>query len=138
MFLLKSEAQFDTAHFLYGYDGKCANIHGHRYRLVVTLRSETLCESGQARGMVADFNDLKEALREITDEFDHKLILEDNAEGRRICDALQGYETVLLPYRPTAEEMSRDIFYRIRERNFPVWSVELFETPANSCTYMES
>ena len=46
MFTLKSEIQFDMAHYLSGYEGKCNNIHGHRYRLVVKVSSETLHEEG--------------------------------------------------------------------------------------------
>ncbi len=137
MFQLKSEVQFDMAHFLHGYQGKCKNIHGHRYRLVAAFSAERLCESGQARGMVADFHDVKGALRELAERFDHKLIVEDNDEGRRLQAALAGYEVVLVPYRPTAEEMSRDFFYRLKNAGLPVSSVELFETPTNSCVYSE-
>ena len=46
MFILKNEVQFDTAHYLSGYAGKCSNIHGHRYRMVVELASETLQATG--------------------------------------------------------------------------------------------
>ena len=137
MFQLKSEVQFDMAHFLYGYEGKCANLHGHRYRVVAAFRSETLCESGQTRGMVADFHDIKAALKSIAEEFDHKLVAEDNAEGRRLEEVLSDYEVVLVPYRPTAEEMSRDFYYRLKKTGLPVFSVEVFETPTNSCTYSE-
>ena len=47
MFTLKSEIQFDTAHYLSGYQGKCKNIHGHRYRLVVKVSSQDLHETGR-------------------------------------------------------------------------------------------
>lgn len=137
MFQLKSEVQFDMAHFLHGYQGKCANIHGHRYRLVAIFAAETLCESGQARGMVADFHDVKAALRDLAECFDHKLIVEDNEEGRRLQAALADYDVVLVPYRPTAEEMSRDMFHRLKAVGLPVASVELYETPTNSCIYSE-
>ena len=137
MFQLKSEVQFDMAHFLSGYQGKCANLHGHRYRVVASFRSETLCESGQTRGMVADFHDIKAALKAIANEFDHKLMVEDNEEGRRLKEVLSGYELVLVPYRPTAEEMSRDFYRRLKETGLPVFSVEVFETPTNSCLYCE-
>ena len=137
MFQLKSEVQFDMAHFLYGYQGKCANIHGHRYRLVATFASETLQQSGQARGMVVDFCEIKAALKTIAEDFDHKLVVEDNEEGRRLTEVLAGYDVVLLPYRPTAEEMSRDIYHRLQAAGLPVSTVELYETPTNSCIYSE-
>ena len=44
---------------------------------------------------------------------------------------------LLVPYRPTAEEMSRDIFYKLKDMGLNVSEVELFETPTNSCTYSE-
>ncbi len=55
MFILKNEVQFDLAHYLSGYEGKCANIHGHRYRLIVQIASKELHQEGQLRGMVDDF-----------------------------------------------------------------------------------
>lgn len=137
MFQLKSEVQFDMAHFLHGYDGKCANIHGHRYRLVAMFQSETLCAEGQARGMVADFHTIKAALKELAEEFDHKLVMEDNEKGQELQKSLIGYSVVLVPYRPTAEEMSRDFYHRIKAKGLPVSSVGLYETPTNSCIYSE-
>ena len=137
MFQLKSEVQFDMAHFLYDYEGKCANLHGHRYRVVASFRSETLCESGQTRGMVADFHDINAALKSIAEEFDHKLVVEDNEEGRRLREVLDQYDVVPVPYRPTAEEMSRDFYFRLKKTGLPVFSVEVFETPTNSCTFSE-
>ena len=84
MFKLKSEIQFDMAHYLSGYTGKCSNIHGHRYRLIAKLKSETLHPDGQLRGMVDDFSNFKNALKEIEEVFDHKLVLEDNEEGKAL------------------------------------------------------
>ena len=88
MFILKNEIQFDTAHYLSGYEGKCSNIHGHRYRLVVELASETLQAKGQCRGMVADFSDVKKAMQAIAEQYDHKLLIEDNEDGRAVAEAL--------------------------------------------------
>ena len=55
MYQLTTHASFDSAHFLSGYEGKCSNIHGHRWKLEVTVQSETLEQTGQIRGMVVDF-----------------------------------------------------------------------------------
>jgi 6-pyruvoyltetrahydropterin/6-carboxytetrahydropterin synthase len=141
MFILKNEIQFDTAHYLSGYQGKCSNIHGHRYRLVVELASKTLQQEGQQRGMVADFGDVKELLRQIVQQYDHKLLIEDNADGCAVAAQLaqlpNQFAICMVPYRPTAEEMSRDIYYQIKQAGYPVYSVELFETPVNSCIYRE-
>lgn len=141
MFILKNEIQFDMAHYLSGYDGKCKNIHGHRYRLIVKVASKTLHEGGQLRGMVDDFGNIKKVLKEIKEYFDHKLVLEDNEEGRKLADKLSelpnAFSILMLPYRTTAEEMSRHIYHMIKEKGINVREVELFETPTNSCIYME-
>lgn len=141
MFKIKSEVQFDMAHYLSGYKGKCSNIHGHRYKLIAKIKAETLIAEGQLRGMVDDFSNFKNALKEIADIFDHKLIIEDNEEGRALVKKLEelpnDFDIYLVNYRPTAEEMSRDIFNRLKFNGLQVSEVELFETPNNSCIYIE-
>ncbi len=141
MFILKSEIQFDTAHYLSGYTGKCANLHGHRYRVIAKVASETLHTDGQLRGMVEDFGTIKQALREIEKLFDHKLLIEDNEEGRNVARQLMegptDFALFMVPYRPTAEEMSRHIYQLLKEMNVRVCEVEVFETPTNSCSYPE-
>ena len=57
MYTLKVEHSFDSAHFLYGYEGKCRNIHGHRWKVEVEIKAENLIQSGQLRGMVAYIGD---------------------------------------------------------------------------------
>ncbi len=120
MFILKNEIQFDLAHYLSDYTGKCSNIHGHRYRLIVKIASETLHQQGQLRGMVDDFGNIKKVLREIEQYFDHKLILEDNAQGRKIGESLTGFEILYFPHRTTAEEISRYIFHMLKERSLHI------------------
>ncbi len=139
MFKIKNKIEFDAAHYLSGYDGKCANIHGHRYKLIVTICSENLQSEGHSRGMVEDFSKIKEVLREVETFFDHKLLIEDNDDGRRAFAALKslpnGFDVVMMPFRPTCEEMSRYIFNMLRGKGLNVSEVELFETPNNSCVY---
>lgn len=141
MFILKSEIQFDASHYLSGYDGKCSNIHGHRYRLVIKVKGNKLKESGSNRAMVEDFNYIKLILKEIHDLFDHKLIIENDETGKELIRCLesttQKFEYVLMPYRPTAEEMCKDIFNRIKGKGINICEAELFETPTNSCIYNE-
>ena len=141
MFKLKSEVQFDMAHYLSGYDGKCSNIHGHRYRLIAQIGSENLQSEDQCRGMVDDFSNFKNALKTIENTFDHKLVIEDNEDGRKLAEKLRelpnDFDIYFVDYRPTAEEMSRDIFNRLKAMGLAVCEVELFETPNNSCIYSE-
>ncbi|MDY2734849.1 6-pyruvoyl trahydropterin synthase family protein [Intestinibacter sp.] len=141
MFKVKSQIEFDMAHYLSGYNGKCSNLHGHRYKLIVSIKSETLHQEGQLRGMVDDFGNIKEKLKEIEDLFDHKLVIESNEEGLLLAEKLKelpnSFDVLVVPYRPTAEEMSRDIFHKLKAMGLDVCEVELFETPTNSCTYTE-
>ena len=63
MYLLKTNAEFDSAHFLAGYDGKCSNIHGHRWRIETEIYGDSLNDSGQMRGMLVDFGILKKDIK---------------------------------------------------------------------------
>ena len=141
MFKVKSQIEFDMAHYLSGYNGKCSNLHGHRYKLIVSIKSETLHQEGQLKGMVDDFGNIKSKLKEIEELFDHKLVIENNEEGLLLAEKLKelpnSFDVLLVPYRPTAEEMSRDIFHKLKAMGLDVCEVELFETPTNSCTYTE-
>lgn len=141
MFIIKSEVGFDASHYLSGYEGKCGKIHGHRYRLIAKIQSTELQTQGSSRGMVEDFSFVKAVLKEIKDMFDHKLIIEDDETGRSLIENLLSmpeiFDYILVPYRPTAEEMSRHIFNMMKEKGIAVHEVELFETPTNSCIYRE-
>ena len=68
MYQLKTVADFDSAHFLSGYQGKCANIHGHRWHVEIEIQAEHLEMQGQMRGMLVDFGELKRDLKKLADE----------------------------------------------------------------------
>ena len=70
MHLITSESSFDAAHFLTNYEGKCKNIHGHRWRVVVTIKGEL------TNGMLVDFGDFKKDIKDLCDYFDHYFIVE--------------------------------------------------------------
>ena len=76
MYSLKTEHSFDSAHFLSEYEGKCSNIHGHRWRVIIEVASENVESEGQTRGMIMDFGTLKERVRGEADALDHCLIIE--------------------------------------------------------------
>lgn len=139
MFVIRNEIQFDMAHYLQDYNGKCANIHGHRYRLLVSVSSAELHKEGHLRGMVDDFSLIKKSLKGIEEQFDHKLLVEDCPQGREVASQLMadGFDVILLPFRPTCEEMSRYIYYKLKDSGLNVSKVELYETPGNSCTFYE-
>ena len=76
MYYLKTEHSFDSAHFLAGYEGKCRNIHGHEWRVVIEICRPDLDEEGQTRDMMFDFGQLKKDVKREVDAMDHALIIE--------------------------------------------------------------
>ena len=115
MYQLKTEADFDSAHFLSGYTGKCSNIHGHRWHVEIEIESRKLEKNGQGRGMLVDFGDLKKDLRELADSMDHTLIYEENTLRPKTLEALdeEGFHLVKVPFRPTAENFSEYFFRKM-------------------------
>ncbi|MCD8151749.1 MAG: 6-carboxytetrahydropterin synthase, partial [Clostridiales bacterium] len=89
MYSIRAEQSFDAAHFLAGYQGKCSNIHGHRWRVVVQVGTAELDREGQLRGMVADFGDLKRELKSLTDAYDHTFIYESGSLREKTVEALE-------------------------------------------------
>ncbi len=139
MYRLKSEASFDSAHFLKGYDGKCANLHGHRWRVVAEIGAESLIESGHLEGMIVDFGDLKRDLKAMADALDHKLIYQTGTmrETTVACMLEEGFDLVEVPFRPTAEHMSKFFYDTLKDKGYRVIRIEVFETPNNSAVYEE-
>lgn len=77
MYGLKTEAAFDSAHFLADYYGKCENLHGHRWRVVVYVEQDELQTEGTMRDMVLDFGVFKRAVRALAEELDHTFLVEE-------------------------------------------------------------
>lgn len=140
MYYLETEEHFDAAHFLKGYAGKCSNLHGHRWRVVAQVQAEALAEDAQQRGMVMDFGDLKEALKTICTQLDHCLICEEGTLLPQTVLALEneGFRLVMLPFRPTAEELARYIYEQLRLDGLPLARVTVYETPTNCAAYEEA
>ena len=138
MYSLKTSAAFDSAHFLAGYNGKCANIHGHRWVIEALVAQEELIESGEKRGMLLDFSDLKKAVRAIAESFDHMLIIEAGSLKPTTIAALEdeGFRLREVSFRPTAENFAK-YFYGLLKSDLPVKSVTVFETPDNCAVYEE-
>ena len=137
MYFLQSEASFDSAHFLKGYDGKCKNIHGHRWRIVVKLSGEQLIPEGPKAGMLLDFGDLKSALNALAEEFDHALLVQKGTLKESTVKALQDedFRLVFLPFRTTAENFSRYFYARLVSMGFTPAEVQVYETPNNCAIY---
>jgi 6-pyruvoyltetrahydropterin/6-carboxytetrahydropterin synthase len=106
MISITKEFKFEMAHALHGYDGLCANIHGHSYRLWVTVKGKVKEGLGHPKnGMVMDFVELKKIVEpNIVDKFDHALVLNANSPHADIN--LEAFDKVYhLDYQPTSENL---------------------------------
>lgn len=139
MYLLKTEHSFDAAHFLAGYEGKCSNIHGHRWRVEVQIASGTLQQGGQCDGMLVDFSQLKNDVRTMVDAFDHALVIEKQSLKEKTFEALteEGFHILELDFRPTAENLAKYFFDELVEKGYRVRCVNVYETPKNCASYTE-
>ena len=137
MYRLKTSACFDSAHFLAGYQGKCSNIHGHCWRVEAEFSGEVLTQSGQERGMLTDFSNVKKALKALADSFDHTLIFEEGSLKNTTVSALEeeGFALTPVHFRPTAENFARDIFDKLSAQGLPVTLVRVYETQENCAEY---
>lgn len=139
MFQLKTSASFDSAHFLAGYQGKCANLHGHHWILEVSIQDKMLREHGAKRGMLLDFGDFKKIVRSLADDFDHALIYEENSLRDSTIQALclEHFRLIPVPFPPTAENFAKHFFELLSQKGLPVCQVTVYETPDNCACYHE-
>ncbi len=129
MYILSSKAEFDAAHFLTNYNGKCHNIHGHRWQVFAEISGEL------DNGMVVDFNVLKSDLKEMVDYFDHSFIVEENSLKDSLLKELQNEFLIrIVPFRTTAENFAK-FFYDLLSKKYKVLSVKVYETPNNMAEY---
>lgn len=126
---------FETGHALHGYDGKCKNIHGHSYKLFVTVIGSPIMDYNHVKnGMVIDFGDLKKIVKdEIVDIFDHATVFNQNTPHKELALELRanGHHVILVDYQPTSEMMIQDFAQKIiakLPKNIFLHSLKLQET----------
>lgn len=130
---------FETGHALYGYDGKCRNVHGHSYKLSVTVIGSPIDDSNNVKfGMVIDFSDLKKIVKEeIVDVFDHATVFNKNTPHVELAKELsdRDHSVLLVDYQPTSEMMVIDFSEKkIKSRlpqNISLHSLKLQETDSS-------
>ncbi len=142
---LTKEFRFESAHALEGYDGACREIHGHSYRLFVTIIGEPICDSANAKcGMVMDFGDLKRIVNEqIVDRLDHSFVLRRTELSRGVVENLGSLfnNIVLVDYQPTCENMLVEFAGRISSQlpsGVALHSLKLHETATSFAEWYAS
>lgn len=137
MYQLKTSASFDSAHFLSGYQGKCANLHGHHWIIEACIQGKTIQTQGDKKGMLLDFGDFKKIIRNLADAFDHAFIYEENSLKDTTISALQqeNFRLISVPFPPTAENFAKHFFTLLQNQNLPVCQVTVYETPDNCAVY---
>ena len=132
---LTKEFSFESAHALDGYDGLCREIHGHSYRLFVTIVGKpSRCEADPKLGMVMDFGDLKRIVNsEIVERLDHSFVLRNSEQNEELKEVLGAKfkKVVLVEYQPTCENMLAEFAERLRRAlpaSVQLHSLRLHET----------
>jgi 6-pyruvoyltetrahydropterin/6-carboxytetrahydropterin synthase len=120
MYELSIAGHFSSAHFLRGYQGLCQNLHGHTWRVEVTISSAKLNELG----LVFDFREIKKTLREFLAAMDHTCLNELPAFAKD---------------NPTTENLAKYIYAEFGKRcqPFTVKKVQVWESENASITYYE-
>jgi 6-pyruvoyltetrahydropterin/6-carboxytetrahydropterin synthase len=126
---------FEMAHALFGYDGKCKNIHGHSYKLDVCVIGEPIKDKNNPKfGMLIDFGDLKQIVKsEVVDIMDHAIMLNIHSPHKTLAQELKasGHDIVEVDYQPTSENMVIDFAKKIQSKlpkNMKLHSIKLRET----------
>jgi 6-pyruvoyltetrahydropterin/6-carboxytetrahydropterin synthase len=142
---ITKQFSFETGHALYGYDGKCKNVHGHSYRLNVTVIGVPISDSTNVKfGMVIDFSDLKKIVKEeIVDIFDHATVFNKNTPHVELAKELKdrGHNVILADYQPTSEMMVIDFAEKIKKRlpkNIKLHALKLQETATSFAEWFAS
>ena len=132
MLTITKSVRFDAAHVLTNHKGLCRNLHGHTYRVDVSVRQI----EGERADMVMDFKDVKRICEEIVlSKFDHAFIYDETSEAESEIAAVvskHGMRAAALPFRSTAENLAEWMFNAIKGRIAGLKSVRVYET-ADSC-----
>jgi 6-pyruvoyltetrahydropterin/6-carboxytetrahydropterin synthase len=142
---ITKQFSFETGHALYGYDGKCKNVHGHSYKLSVTVIGKPISDNTNVKfGMVIDFTDLKKIVKEeIVDAFDHATVFNKNTPHIELARELEsrGHHIILVDYQPTSENMVIDFSQKIKNRlpsTIKLHSLKLQETETSFAEWFAS
>ena len=138
------EFSFEMAHALWNYDGPCRNVHGHSYRLFVTLTGTPVNDiENPKNGMVIDFTDLSNIIRkEIIDVFDHSVVINNKFDGDKLKLLHQMFGNIIVvDYQPTCENLIVDFAERISHfipKGVKLHNLRLYETARSFAEWFAS
>jgi len=141
---ITKEFSFEMAHALWNYDGPCRNVHGHSYRLFVTLSGiPSDNPEDPKKGMVIDFTDLKDIVnKEIINLFDHAVTVSGDYDIGKIETFKKLFgNTVIVDYQPTCENLAADFASRIKKQlpgEVKLHSLKLYETATSYAEWYAS
>ena len=142
---ITKQFSFETGHALYGYDGKCRNVHGHSYKLYVTVIGQPISDTTHVKlGMVIDFSDLKVIVKnKIVDIYDHATVFNKNTPHVELAKELadRGHDVLLVDYQPTSEMMIIDFANVIKQElpsHIKLHSLKLQETDSSYAQWFAS
>ncbi len=123
MFEISADYSFAAGHALRGYKGKCENVHGHNYKIQVTVAGDQL----NSTGLLMDFVDLRAAIKALAESLDH-----------RFLNDLPPFDHL----NPSAENLAKyfceGIEPQVRKHGLSVRAVTVWETDTTSATYRPS
>ena len=140
---ITKQFSFEMAHALRNYDGLCRNIHGHSYKMDITLAGQPLHdETSPKNGMVMDFGDLKKLVNEeIISLLDHALVLNAKTDAQLIETLKQNFEKiVVVEFQPTTENLLNFIANKLKTRlpeNVNLCRIRLRETDTSYAEWCE-
>jgi len=125
---------FDMAHVLLNYHGKCKNIHGHTYKLEVSVKGIPCNDdTSPKKGMLIDFSDFKKIIeQEVISEWDHALMIHQDSDPVLLASLKKNYEKIIpVPFLPTTENMICELASKIATilpTDLELFSLRLYET----------
>jgi 6-pyruvoyltetrahydropterin/6-carboxytetrahydropterin synthase len=144
MINVTKEFEWDMAHRLENYDGQCNNVHGHRYRMLVTFARN---DEDVKDGMVLDFKELKSIVKPVIDVLDHSFVYNINdKDSKKIASFM--FKTINqklfhFEFRTTAENMAKWFYQELNQslkaakKDYKCTKIVLFETPTCFAKYKE-
>lgn len=141
---VSKEFHFEAAHALWNYDGPCKNIHGHSYKLIVTVMGIPMNDLNHPKnGMLVDFADLKKTVNQlIINPFDHAVLINRISDMESFYTTKEMFDKMLvLDYQPTCENLLLDIVNRLKDsfpQNVELHSVRLYETATSFADWYSS